>query len=101
MSEREDLIRAKAYMLWMDAGQPEGTELDFWLEAEKQFDVEQSPAAAFKDAQPPGPVESDHQVRPAGPDAMRDTPKRYWAPEDQASDESFPASDPPAANRFD
>jgi len=33
-------------------------------------------------------------TRSAGPDAMRDPP-RSWSPEDQASDESFPASDPP------
>ena len=58
-------------------------------------------AAAFKDKQKPGPEEADHQVRPAGPDGMRDKPKREWEKEDQASDESFPASDPPAANRFD
>ncbi|WP_340316487.1 hypothetical protein [Rhizorhabdus argentea] len=33
-------------------------------------------------------------VRSAGPDAMRDKPKD-WDHVDQASDESFPASDPP------
>lgn len=35
------------------------------------------------------------QVRNAGPDAMRDKPQ-HWSKVDQASDESFPASDPPA-----
>lgn len=35
------------------------------------------------------------QVRNAGPDAMRDNPPG-WDKTDQASDESFPASDPPA-----
>ena len=34
-------------------------------------------------------------VRDAGPDAMRDTSHRPWTVEDQQSDESFPASDPP------
>jgi hypothetical protein len=58
-------------------------------------------AAAYKDGKKPGPKVSDVQIRPAGPDAMRDPSKRKWTPEDQASDESFPASDPPAANRFD
>jgi len=36
------------------------------------------------------------QVRDAGPHAMRDEVRRPWAREDEASDESFPASDPPA-----
>jgi uncharacterized membrane protein YebE (DUF533 family) len=35
------------------------------------------------------------KVRDAGPDAMADKPKREWTAQDQASDESFPASDPP------
>lgn len=33
-------------------------------------------------------------TRSAGPDAMRDPPSS-WSAADQASDESFPASDPP------
>ncbi|MCW1432208.1 hypothetical protein [Novosphingobium sp. JCM 18896] len=43
----------------------------------------------------PGPVE----VRNAGPEAMASDPPE-WDKVDQASDESYPASDPPAANRF-
>ena len=35
------------------------------------------------------------QVRNAGPNAMRSNPKQ-WDHIDEASDESFPASDPPA-----
>ena len=35
-------------------------------------------------------------VRSAGPDAMRDRPRRRWDRVDQAVDESFPASDPPS-----
>ncbi|MCB1501619.1 MAG: hypothetical protein KDK07_17835 [Bauldia sp.] len=34
-------------------------------------------------------------VRPAGPESMRDPPKT-WDEVDEAEDESFPASDPPA-----
>jgi hypothetical protein len=41
------------------------------------------------------PPPKPKKVRDAGPDAMKNPPKR-WDPEDEASDESFPASDPPA-----
>ncbi|GGE02693.1 hypothetical protein GCM10011515_22890 [Tsuneonella deserti] len=49
--------------------------------------------AAFAGGQPssgPSPV------RNAGPESMRDDTARDWDKADQASDESFPASDPPA-----
>jgi hypothetical protein len=58
------------------------------------------PAPAFKDQKPAGPSQDPAQVRPAGPEGMRDQPKR-WEKADEAADESFPASDPPANNRFD
>jgi hypothetical protein len=57
-------------------------------------------APAYDDKRKPGPEEAQTQVRPAGPENMRDKPDT-WKKEDEASDESFPASDPPAANRFD
>jgi hypothetical protein len=44
----------------------------------------------------PGPVGKSGAARSAGPEAMRDPPAQ-WDREDQASDESFPASDPPPA----
>ncbi len=49
----------------------------------------------------PGPKNGDVQVRSAGPEGMRSLVRREWTPTDEAADESFPASDPPAANRFD
>jgi hypothetical protein len=44
-----------------------------------------------------GAVGESGAARSAGPEAMRDPPKQ-WEQVDQASDESFPASDPPAIN---
>lgn len=35
-------------------------------------------------------------VRDSGPENMRDQPKGEWTKVDEASDQSFPASDPPA-----
>lgn len=44
-----------------------------------------------------GAVGESGAARPAGPEAMRDPPSQ-WEKVDEASDESFPASDPPAVN---
>ncbi|HET6526866.1 hypothetical protein [Sphingopyxis sp.] len=51
-------------------------------------------SAAFCDRETD--LENFDQTRSAGPDAMRDEPRRAWEPIDQALDESFPASDPPS-----
>jgi hypothetical protein len=47
------------------------------------------PAPVRAIARDPGPI------RPAGPERMRDPPRR-WDEVDETSDESFPASDAPA-----
>ncbi|PWC53103.1 hypothetical protein TSO221_11735 [Azospirillum sp. TSO22-1] len=55
-------------------------------------------APAFRDGQPQGPTDPNchSQVRDAGPEHMRDEPRRPWSKVDQVVDESFPASDPPS-----
>lgn len=55
--------------------------------------MHREPHEKAKKTQTPPP--KPKKVRDAGPDAMKNPPKR-WDPEDEASDESFPASDPPA-----
>jgi hypothetical protein len=62
-----------------------------WKYYEKSKD--NSPPA-FATGQEPG--DNVAKVRDAGPEAMADAPQREWTKADQASDESFPASDPPA-----
>ncbi|MBL8544928.1 MAG: hypothetical protein JNL81_00600 [Hyphomonadaceae bacterium] len=47
------------------------------------------------DPKPKTPPPKPKKVRDAGPDAMTNPPRK-WSDVDQASDESFPASDPPA-----
>lgn len=41
------------------------------------------------------PRPAQNYVRPAGPDEMSNPPSEGWSDVDEASDESFPASDPP------
>ncbi|WP_346962763.1 hypothetical protein [Sphingomonas sp. ABOLG] len=52
-----------------------------------------APPAAL--ARPAGEQGGFSQVRDAGPEAIRD-PQPRWSEVDEASDESFPASDPPS-----
>ena len=40
--------------------------------------------------------QGDATIRDAGPEAMRSDPVRPWQKVDEESDQSFPASDPPA-----
>jgi hypothetical protein len=67
-----------------------------WLGGENQQERSQPAPALQRKKAAPGPVGKSGAARSAGPDAMRDPPEQ-WDREDQASDESFPASDPPPA----
>jgi len=62
------------------------------LSRKRAADAHGAPAA-FAAGQPASGL---NPVRDAGPDAMRDAPARGWSQVDEASDQSFPASDPPA-----
>lgn len=63
-------------------------------------DLDNPPAPALSNGGAHGAVGNSGNVRPAGPEAMRDPPER-WGKVDEASDESFPASDPPAVKHVD
>ena len=57
-------------------------------------------SAALSGTGAAGAVGTSGAARSAGPDAMRDPPEE-WTKVDEASDESFPASDPPAVKHVD
>jgi hypothetical protein len=42
--ELEDRIRQRAYDLWLESGQAEGSEMDFWLQAEREIKDKESEA---------------------------------------------------------
>lgn len=56
----------------------------------KYYEGQKGDRAAFAGNQ------GDASVRDAGPESMRDKPRRGWNKADEASDQSFPASDPPS-----
>lgn len=59
-----------------------------------KFPKDDDHSAAFADCETD--PENFDQTRSAGPDGMRSDARRRWDKVDQAADESFPASDPPA-----
>lgn len=75
-----------------------GAGLYLWREWQKRREDVQHPAAAF--AGTGAHKDSPVQTRDAGPDHIRDEDGEDWDALDQASDESFPSSDPPVANDF-
>lgn len=74
-----EIIARRAYQIWQSHDCPEGTATDDWRQAEAEIWRAASSCSGRRD-QP-------HRPRPALWDAMID----------EASEESFPASDPPAS----
>jgi hypothetical protein len=81
----EEKIQRRAYQIWEREGRPEGKQDEHWTWVCQEIAAETD-----------GDGKCSARVRSAGPDAMRDAPRRLWDKTDQSSDESFPASDPPA-----
>jgi hypothetical protein len=65
-----------------------------WFGRDEDEDEVFAPALS-RGTRPAGAYGSSGTARQAGPEAMRDPPQN-WSKVDEASDESFPASDPPA-----
>lgn len=73
MSDREAQIKQRAYELWIQAGEPEGSSDQFWYQAEKEIDGD-DPAASGKGAALTPGEELEKQL-----------------------EDTIPASDPPSA----
>lgn len=69
-----DAIRIAAYERWESCGRPDGRDVEFWLFAERRFHDR---------------VEEEHEVHEERNAETSDVVQ-------EASEESFPASDPPA-----
>jgi len=53
---RDDIlepIRTRAYMLWEQAGRPEGGDLEFWERARREIEAEQAAAAQVAELNAP------------------------------------------------
>lgn len=62
-SYTEDDVRVRAYMLWLEAGLPDGRDVEFWLVAEQEL--------AEKD-KPPQSELSDHSAYDDTPNGFTD-----------------------------
>lgn len=80
----EQLVRERAYQIWLREGSPDGHAEQFWLMAEEELLGE----GHSRSGAVPQPAA---EAAPAGPSVLSDDAKV-----DEASEESFPASDPPA-----
>lgn len=64
------------------------------IRGKAETDLRERMALRNRRAVNPGEPGAYGRVRPAGPESMRDPPDN-WDRVDEASDQSFPASDPP------
>jgi hypothetical protein len=96
--ESRSLMNRKTGLIAAGAAALAGLGAALFIGRRRRRDQEERPAPAHSRGKAaPGPVGTSGASRSAGPDAMRDPPK-HWEKTDQASDESFPASDPPAVS---
>lgn len=79
MSTKQDSIRELAYHLWQQRGHRHGSSEQDWLDAERQL----------------------HNGATSGPEPTRPGNGNAQSSVDQALNDSFPASDPPASHLAD
>lgn len=42
--DRDEEVRDRAYLLWVEAGRPNGREHEFWAQASREIEGDDSPA---------------------------------------------------------
>ncbi len=74
-SEREAAVRARAYALWHEQGQPEGKDQEHWLQAEQEHDGHGDPTAtpATGDVSAERHVVSERACKVVDDGAVRDS----------------------------
>ena len=61
MNRRDDLIRDRAYQIWIAEGQPSDRHAEHWARAEREIDQEMGDQemGSGPEASPPGPLSSE------------------------------------------
>lgn len=62
MQDREEMIRERAYRIWVDQGQPEGKDQEHWVLASQE--IEQQAAAPKRHSRAPAAKKTTRQRKP-------------------------------------
>lgn len=66
-AEQRDRIAARAYAIWLESGQPDGRDMEHWLEAERQLGLDDTAASLENRA-----THTSATAREIGSDEFRD-----------------------------
>ncbi len=62
--DRDERIRKRAHEIWEREGRPDGADEQHWLQASREIDAEDQPAASEPETEKPAPKKA-RQTKPA------------------------------------